>query len=102
KAAEMIVIRLAYASDLPDPADLIRKLKDQPVGNGNGGGTMYASAPQGIGGGGAQAALAAAPHTEDAPVASIRTLEDVVAVLEQQGSMILASQVYQFVHLIRI
>jgi DNA polymerase III subunit gamma/tau len=35
KAAEMILIRLAYAAELPDPAELIRKLKDQPVANPN-------------------------------------------------------------------
>lgn len=34
KAAEMVVIRLAYAADLPDPADLVKKLKDG--GNFNG------------------------------------------------------------------
>lgn len=28
KAAEMVVIRLAYAADLPDPADLVKKLKN--------------------------------------------------------------------------
>ena len=28
KAAEMVMIRLAYAADLPDPADLVKKLKD--------------------------------------------------------------------------
>ena len=31
KAAEMIIIRLVYASNLPDPTDLVKKLKDQPA-----------------------------------------------------------------------
>ena len=33
KAAEMILIRLAYAADLPDPAELIKRLKDNPPAN---------------------------------------------------------------------
>ena len=37
KAAEMVIIRLAYAADLPDPADLVKKLKS--------GGAMTAGAP---------------------------------------------------------
>jgi DNA polymerase-3 subunit gamma/tau len=28
-AAEMLIVRLAYAADLPNPADLVRQLKDQ-------------------------------------------------------------------------
>ena len=42
-AAEMVIIRLAYAADLPDPADLIKRLKDT---GGAGGGS---SAPSGGG-----------------------------------------------------
>ncbi|GAB5387425.1 MAG: DNA polymerase III subunit gamma/tau [Alphaproteobacteria bacterium] len=48
-AAEMVLIRLIHASDLPDPSDLIRKLQDmpdQPAGGGMPGGS-------GNGGGGA-------------------------------------------------
>ncbi|MDF1736818.1 MAG: DNA polymerase III subunit gamma/tau [Minwuia sp.] len=38
-AAEMTLIRLAYAADLPDPADLLRRLKDggAPTGDAQGG-----------------------------------------------------------------
>ena len=47
QAAEMVLIRLAYASELPSPADLIKQLRENaganaaagtPVPNGNGGG----------------------------------------------------------------
>ena len=34
------------------------------------------------------------------PITSVDTLQDVVAVLEQNSEMLLASQVYQFVHLV--
>ncbi len=33
QAAEMIIIRLAYASNLPTPGDLVKKLQDAPAGN---------------------------------------------------------------------
>jgi DNA polymerase-3 subunit gamma/tau len=32
-ATEMVFIRLAYAADLPSPADLVEELKNQPAGN---------------------------------------------------------------------
>ena len=34
QAAEMVLIRLAYMADLPNPADLVRTLKDTPATNG--------------------------------------------------------------------
>ncbi|MFD2204485.1 DNA polymerase III subunit gamma/tau [Kiloniella antarctica] len=33
QAAEMVIIRLTYASNLPTPGDLIKKLQDAPAGN---------------------------------------------------------------------
>lgn len=120
-AAEMVIIRLAYAADLPDPSDLIKKLKDQPQ-------TSGASAPSGSsapaadkapvtaramsgGGGREQARLAVAQPQEDIqqdteaqpePVTVIKTLPDVVALFEQHDEILLASQVRQFVHLVRL
>ncbi len=46
-AAEMTLIRLAYAGDLPDPADLLRRLKDggASVGSGQGGSSAPAAPP---------------------------------------------------------
>jgi DNA polymerase-3 subunit gamma/tau len=135
-AAEMVIIRLVYAANLPDPADLVKRLKDAGV---NGGG---ATAPTPSAGGGAAAhggtsmssapsappappmpqsmpegapvarsrmdapqggapALAIVPEAP-APVVYIQTLQDVVAVLEQGNSMLLASNVVQYVHLVKI
>jgi DNA polymerase-3 subunit gamma/tau len=71
-AAEMVLIRLAYAADMPPPGDLIKKLEGEapaapvaptgagdpaPVGAGQSGGSAQA-----VAGGGAQSA--AAPQTE--------------------------------------
>jgi len=36
KAAEMLLVRLAYAADLPSPADLVRRLERAGAGAGNG------------------------------------------------------------------
>ena len=55
QAAEMVLIRLAYACDLPSPADLVKQLKDQ---GGAGGGAGGGSLPSGGGGGAPGARLA--------------------------------------------
>ena len=55
QAAEMVLIRLAYACDLPSPADLVRQLKDS---GGAGGGAGGGSVPSGGGGGAPRARLA--------------------------------------------
>ncbi|WP_085900919.1 DNA polymerase III subunit gamma/tau [Kiloniella majae] len=40
QATEMVIIRLAYASNLPTPGDLIKKLQDAPAGNAPAGGVQ--------------------------------------------------------------
>ena len=122
-AAEMVIIRLAYAADLPDPADLIKKLQDQgepavsaPVSTPSAPASSpspqpTASAPATVeaprggsrGGGGEMAALAIVPQDSSPdPVISIKTLEDVVNVLEIHSEVLLASQVYQYAHLVKL
>ncbi len=44
KAAEMVIIRLAYAADLPDPASLVKKLKSGALVAGGSVGTLANSA----------------------------------------------------------
>lgn len=104
-AAEMIIIRLAYAADLPDPVDLIRKLKDQPAATN--GQTMIAAAPPRdyapvarAPKGSTQAALAPEPQT--ITERAVRNLEDIVSLLDEAGEVMLSSQIYQSVHLVRI
>ena len=56
QAAEMVLVRLAYAADLPTPDDALRRLKDQPApaapslpsggGGGGGGGPRLSLAPR--------------------------------------------------------
>ena len=113
-AAEMVIIRLAYAADLPDPADLIKKLKDGTLVSSPAVQSSAASprepAPvamrQSMGGGGPASAAVMAPQESQqaSPMAerAIATLEDVVAILEDGREILLASQVYQFVHLVKL
>ena len=56
-ALEMVFIRMAYASKLPTPSDLVKKLQDNPATDGNNvannvASTPPASAPAPTGGGG--------------------------------------------------
>lgn len=120
-AAEMIVIRLAYAADLPDPADLIKKIisGDGNVTNsgaaantqvdrnasvsaagGNNGGVPVS------GNGGGQAQAMAEPQEETVVAVEvpqyINSLEDVEAVLSANNEIRLASEVHLHVHLISI
>ncbi len=125
-AAEMVLIRLSYAADLPDPADLIKQLQGQgdapaPVASPTGSASAApppssspqpaASAPATVEaprggpsrGGGEMAALAIVPQDEAPQIVSvIKTLEDVVSVLEAHSEVLLASQVYQYVHLVKL
>lgn len=106
-AAEMVVIRVAYSSTLPDPATLVKKLQEggsisapSPRGGGSSGGgaTMMASVS------GVQAMAQPIAQSETIAIANnnLSTLKDVVALLEQNGAMILASNVYQYVELVKL
>ncbi len=108
KAAEMVVIRLAYSADLPDPAELIKKLKDgTPVSSGA---SPIAPSPSGggsyqtvnVASGGAAAAVKVETALAPVPITEIASLADVQAVLRQSGHMSLATQVYLNVHLVKL
>ncbi|MFG1346175.1 DNA polymerase III subunit gamma/tau [Xanthobacter autotrophicus DSM 431] len=92
QAAEMALVRLAYAADLPTPDEALRRLKDQPVPDVPAPSSTPSSTPSGGGGGGARPSLAPRPvaprpemrqetRTAPAPVAGPRlaSLQDVVA-----------------------
>lgn len=113
KAAEMIVIRLLYAADLPDPAELVKKLKNQPKGTSAGGApapTMLASqasqAPQPTATAGNSGETVAALKLQDAPQdippTAIKTMQDIVTVLERNGEMVLATHLVMYAHPVKI
>ena len=130
-ALEMVVIRLSYAADLPDPKDLLKMIKD---GGGEAAAVSAANspsaspvqapvtaqsdvmptsryveqavtkaAPQGAGKG-AVAALSVVPDVEpeQLDVPEIKTLADVVKVLEIGDEMLLASNVRHYLHLVKL
>lgn len=128
-AAEMVIIRLSYAADLPDPVQLLKTLKDMPADAGSppppsapsGASGQGTSTPAGGSGGGApesvhapieaprsprgdgpRAALAVVPKSDIEPVIAIKTLEDLVVMLEQHDEYLLASNIYQYAHLVKL
>ncbi|MEP3299891.1 MAG: DNA polymerase III subunit gamma/tau, partial [Pseudoruegeria sp.] len=105
-AAEMAVIRLTHVADLPNPEDLVNKLKDMtppPSGGGmpapggagapaaSGGGASLRSAPR-QNGSGTQAALAVAQDTESA-LARYARFDQVVELIRQHRDVKLLVEV---------
>ncbi|MGH1456232.1 MAG: DNA polymerase III subunit gamma/tau [Alphaproteobacteria bacterium] len=123
-AGEMVIIRLAYAANLPDPSDLIKKLKDNPApqntgapntpshnGGSNGGNVhaqdftppQYMNAPAGPNG---QETAHAAPMLSvvqnPAPIKSIQTMEDVVSLLRAHQEIAIAEHLVFYAHPVKI
>lgn len=129
-AAEMLVIRLTYAAHLPDPKDLIKKLKQggasadtNPQATGamkNQPSTVHAQdftqAPQtgrartnGNGQAIRTEAVAETMQTpalsivpQAAPLQALKTIEDIIALLRKHEEYLLAEQLYLFAHLIKL
>ncbi len=123
-AAEMVIIRLAYAANLPDPSDLIKKLKDQPAGAPtqapaptSGGapapsGNVHAQdftpppASMGVPNAHGQETARSMPQlsvvAQAEPTPTLNKLEDVIKLLEQHQEFLLGSQLYNFVHLVKL
>jgi DNA polymerase-3 subunit gamma/tau len=112
-AAEMVLVRIAYAADLPTPDEVIRGIGEnagavaRPQGNGNGGGAT-ASVPRSTAGaapapqrfesprGGTRAALApsmqpagdpVAQSAPAAPVLAIAVFDDIVALAAEKRDL---------------
>jgi DNA polymerase-3 subunit gamma/tau len=103
QAAEMVLIRLAYAAELPLPADLVRHLRETaPLAS-------VASAPKFPSPGGSaprgSAALARVPETVPMAVAQATSLPatfgDVVALFAANREGGLHAQLWNFVHMVR-
>lgn len=108
-AAEMVLIRLCYAAELPDPATVLKQLKDGTIVSS--GGARAASTPSGGGstasfsGGNISAVTmpaSAVPQSVPVANANLTTLSEVVGLLEQHGAMVLASQVVNSVELVKL
>ena len=109
QAAEMVLIRLAYAADLPLPADLVKQLRDTVGTGGGGAGTGGGSAPSGggapraklaLGGGGGGVAVSApAPQVAAQPQAM--NFREIVALFSEKREAGLHALLYGQVHLVR-
>jgi DNA polymerase-3 subunit gamma/tau len=100
-ACEMALIRLAYAADLPPTDKLVKDLLDGgavPAPRGGGQPAPSSSSRAPVASGSAMPARAAMP--EGAPTASIRNLEDVVALCEPRSE--LRVNLEHNVHLVRL
>ena len=112
-AAEMALVRLAYAADLPPTERLVRNLRDAEAA----GGTPPASPPRGQSGGSPRAQIAArlseepAPRRDDSPAPArmaaapgveIRSFEDIVALAKEKSARLLATQLENNVHLVSL
>ncbi len=109
-AAEMGIIRLAYAAKLKTPDEVIRMLEtDAPLpdmpdppgtgGSGSGGGS---NTPSGSGArsGGPRAAAKPQPVAEAQSMVMLRTYKEVVALAEQHRDIRLKTELEDYVHLI--
>jgi DNA polymerase-3 subunit gamma/tau len=111
-AAEMALVRLAYASDLPPTEKLVRSLRD-----GNAPAAQLSSPPAGSRGPAAgirsqaQARAAPRPAPEQfappqsagaAPAIDLARLEDIVALAKAKGARLLATQLENSVHLVSL
>ncbi len=105
KAAEMIILRLSFAADLPDPTDILKKIKDGKINVGampaaQNGHDAGGDRPQlkAIAGGGAVAQ--AAPQSQS--IESPDTLQAVIKLFEDNGEVLTAAHLYQDVAVTKI
>ena len=115
-AAEMVLVRLAYVADLPAPAEVIKAAKSDdgatvsPVRPTPAPAAPVMTQPSGDNGGGGatQAALAPVPDPEPDPQPEPEpeppngpaSFEAVVALVEENGEMVLSSDLRACVHLV--
>jgi DNA polymerase-3 subunit gamma/tau len=114
RAAEMALIRLCYASDLPSPSDLVKALQNGASAAAPAGASAVAPTPAagprlgGNGGGGAVARAAAQPATAATQPATTaqalpapRSFTEVVALLEAKREARLVHALMHHVHEVR-
>lgn len=106
QAAEMILVRLAYASDLPTPDEAIRMLGD---GGGNGvsaspgnGGSISSGAPRMQMSGNAVGRAVSRPATAPDNAPQLHSLEDVYALAKEKRDLVVQDTLKKFARLIKI
>jgi DNA polymerase III subunit gamma/tau len=118
-AAEMVLVRIAYAADLPTPDEVIRSLGETPRGNGSGttaAGSAASSraelrneAPRGTRGPLASVAPAAAPPMDEPvarggetspPTRAVKSFEDLIALAAEKRDLATKSALERDVRLV--
>jgi DNA polymerase III subunit gamma/tau len=94
-AAEMVLIRLCHAADLPTPGDLVRRLSE-----GAGPPGMAAAVPAGAGGG-VRAVAGGAPVVAAEPARRVASFREAVALVAEQREALLHAHLLHSVHLVR-
>lgn len=109
-ALEMVIVRLLYAADLPNPGDLVKKLKDTDVNAAAPAPSAPAPAsPEGAGtarmktvNGGDQVVEETVPAEDTAqPAPQLQNFEDVVALCNANRQPMLAAQLMNHAHLVK-
>jgi DNA polymerase-3 subunit gamma/tau len=103
-ATDMALVRLAYAADLPGPEEALKRLQSgEPLGGGPSGGGGGGVAQAASGGGGATAVARgfaqAQPQSSSEPVgsASLKSFEDVLALIDKKRDITLKLDVERYV-----
>ncbi len=117
-AAEMVLVRIAYAADLPTPDEVIRSLDSTVRGNGSGAATEASSpsraempvrseAPRGVRGHSGPATSAApaiepvAQPTDSVPARALRSFADLIALAADKRDLTIKSALERDVRLVR-
>ena len=102
QAAEMVLIRLAYAADLPSPADLVKDIKNTPAPAFAPSHSSASAASSDWGGVRAVAGGSPMPQATPAPQGTVmfNTLADVVAYAYKQKEMLFAYNLQNCVSLV--
>jgi len=95
-AAEMVLIRLCYVSDMPSPGDLVRRMTS------GGAVAVSGSAGSGGGGGGVRAVANGAPFIAAKPAGpALASFRDVAALVKEQREAMLHAHLLHSTHLVR-
>src|SRR6202140_970739 len=118
-AAEMVLVRIAYAADLPTPDEVVRSLSDSARGNGSGAAPASPASradmparselPRGGAGGTRSQLASAAPLQEpvargaedNAPARALNRFEDLIALAAEKRDVSLKSALERDVRLVR-
>ncbi|HEY8574025.1 DNA polymerase III subunit gamma/tau [Phenylobacterium sp.] len=101
-AADMAIIRMAYAADLPGPEEALKKLQsgDAPASGPSGGGPQSSGGGGGGGGGGGAMAVARRPMPQTSPAepaVTLQTFEDMLALIDRRRDVALKLDVERYI-----